>query len=444
MSRCSHARRLERAVCIGVAVGMTDATTVFAQRARDPQEISPNVGLFRLPAHRGAADALAGPEGFGFLSKDNKFGLLIHWLLQTELREQLGDTLDEAKSQSFSVRFAGVALTARFYERIRSELLVNFAGSTLSLSQAWLDADAAVWLHFKAGKFSDPVSFERINAGIFLPLVDTGLSSALLPSADTGVQAWGRFGDGLFEYNVAIVNGSTAGATADVDDDRYKDVAIRAITMPFLRGRASALRDWALGVGVIGGVHHGTPGAPQLPKLNTWGGLTYFAYRNDGSAAGSAVAAGASLRLVPQMSWHGGPVSAYAEYVRASDDVSGGQVHADAWEVVASTVLTGEDSVPLHYVIPAHDFDANQGRLGAVELTVSVGSLRIDAGRAANQVSRTAATRLARGVACGVNWYPNLGVRAMLDLSRTTLTPFAGAAPLPSETILVARLQVVL
>jgi hypothetical protein len=56
---------------------MADATKVFAQRAPDPQEISPNVGLFRLPAHRGAADALASPEGFGFLSKDNKFGLLI-------------------------------------------------------------------------------------------------------------------------------------------------------------------------------------------------------------------------------------------------------------------------------------------------------------------------------------------------------------------------------
>ena len=168
MSRCSRARRLEHAVCLGVAVGMTAPTPVFAQRARASQETSPNVGLFRLPAHRGAADALAGPEGFGFLSKDNK------------------------------------------------------------------------------------------------------------------------------------------------------------------------------------------------------------------------------------------------------------------------------------YVIPAHDFDASQGRLGAIELTVSAGSLSIDAGRAANQVSRTAATRLGRSGACGVNWYPNLGVRVMLDFSHTTLTPFTRAVSLPSESILVARLQVVL
>jgi hypothetical protein len=45
---------------------------------RDPQEASPNVGLFRLPATRGEAHAFAGLEGFGFLSKDNNFGMMIY------------------------------------------------------------------------------------------------------------------------------------------------------------------------------------------------------------------------------------------------------------------------------------------------------------------------------------------------------------------------------
>ena len=72
------------------------------------------------------------------------------------------------------------------------------------------------------------------------------------------------------------------------------------------------------------------------------------------------------------------------------------QVVQEAQDVVASAVPTGEDLVPLHYVVPTHDFDVTEGHLGAIEVTASVGSLRIDTGAAKNQLSPASATRLAR------------------------------------------------
>ncbi len=47
-------------------------------------------------------------------------------------------------------------------------------------------------------------------------------------------------------------------------------------------------------------------------------------------------------------------------------------------------------------------------------------------------------------VAAGLNWYPNLGVRVMLDGEHTSFVPVAGFASLPDETLVVGRFQVVL
>src|SRR5438552_7344989 len=92
----------------------------------DPQEPSPNVGLFRLPAGLNRAGALAGPEGFGVLSNGNDFGLMIHWIMQADARSQL-DGGAGAERLNFLVRYAGLALTVRLYQWIRSEMLVSFA-----------------------------------------------------------------------------------------------------------------------------------------------------------------------------------------------------------------------------------------------------------------------------------------------------------------------------
>lgn len=416
-----------------------------ASRAKDPQEINPNVGLFRLPAHRGSADALAGPEGFGFLSKDNDFGMMLHPVLEADARYQLGTLQNDADRSRFLVAFAGLALTARFYERIRSELLVSFSASTLFLAQAWLDVDIAPWLHVKLGQFPFPISFERTSSSIFFPLASADLASALLPSADTGAQLWGSVADSTLSYNLALVSGAVAGASGpQVDPDKH--VVGRVVVSPFANGRGpDGLAGLAVGIGASGGTHKGTAANPELPQLATWTGRAYFAYRSGTAPGATVTSSGETYRVVPQASWHAGPISAYTELARTQDHAGGSLVVSTAWATVVTAVLTGEHALPLHYVIPARNFNARTGSLGAFELAAGVGVLDVrDDGQLVARLAPTAAMRAARTYAVGLNWYPNLGVRVMLDAERTTFVPVATVPSFPDETLIVGRFQVVL
>jgi len=409
----------------------------FAAPSRaDPvasQEPDANVGLFRLPAHHGEADALAGREGFGVLSKDNAYGLMLHWVLQADGRD---DLCNRADPSTFLVCFAGVALAVRLDRRIRSELLVSFSESKLVLAEAWLDGDITEWLHLKAGKFHDPISLERATTSIFFPLVDADLVSALLPSVDTGVQGWGHAGARV-EYNLALVNGAVAGSVGDSDADASKDVVARVLVDPGA--------NLSIGLAASTGRHIGTVATPLLPRLATWAGRTYFAYRTGPTAGTTVVATGEDYRVVPQASWHAGPVSAYVEAVRTRDNVAGASVVSYAWSAVAAAVLTGEPAIPLHYVVPAHDLDVNAGHSGAFEPVAGAGSLDVrDAGQLAARVDPNAAMRGARMFAIGLNWYPDLNLRAMLDVEHTSFIAIAGFPQAPTETLVVGRFQIVL
>jgi phosphate-selective porin len=438
-----HTMRVAALLSAAIAAS-EDARADAAVAPRDPQESNPNVGLFRLPAHRGGADALAGPEGFGFLSKDNDFGMMLHPVLQADARYEPGAAVGDADRSKFLVAFAGLALTARFYERIRSELLVSFSAGAPLLSQAWLDVDVEPWLHLKVGEFPFPISFERSTASIFFPLVAADLPSALLPSVDTGAEIWGSVGASVLDYNLALVSGAVAGASGpQVDSD--KSVVGRVAVSPFAGGRGLlALAGLVLGVGASGGSHSGTQANPELPQLSTWAGQAYFGYRTGTAAGSSVVASGDTYRLVPQASWHAGPVSAYAELARTEDHASSALVVSTAWAAVVTAVVTGEGALPLHYVVPAHDFSLRAGHAGAFELVASGGSLDVrDEGQLTARISPTSAMRTARTYAVGLNWYPNLGVRVMLDAERTTFVAPSPFAALPDETLLVGRFQVV-
>jgi hypothetical protein len=51
---------------------------------------------------------------------------------------------------------------------------------------------------------------------------------------------------------------------------------------------------------------------------------------------------------------------------------------------------------------------------------------------------------LTRSVGGAVNWYPNLGVRVMVDAQHTTFEALPGTTPIADETLIVGRFQVVL
>jgi phosphate-selective porin len=431
----------KRAACalavLLVSGGSSSARGEESGPATGPQENDPNVGLFRLPARRGA-NALAGPEGFGFFSTDNRFGLMFHPLLQADADGELGRLLPGEDWSTFLARYAGLALTARIYDRFRYEMLVGFSESQLLLAQAWLDFEVTPWLHLRAGKFAFPISLERVTAPFFLPLVSVDLASSLLPSVDTGAAVWGRIGD-VFLYSLAVVNGATASVVGDIDPDSSKDVVGRVALTPFAIRGPELLRSLTVGVGGSGGSHRGTATSPQVLSLSTWGGVRYFGYQS------GVVSTGDTLRLVPQASWHSGPVSVYGELARTYDHVAGAGVTSSAWGAVATAVLTGERAAPLHAVVPARNLDLSRGHLGALELVAGGGALDVlDQGQLAARVDPKAAMRGGRMMAWGINWYPNASLRITVDLEHTWFVPLASLPALSYETLLVGRLQVVL
>jgi hypothetical protein len=136
----------------------------------------------------------------------------------------------------------------------------------------------------------------------------------------------------------------------------------------------------------------------------------------------TVVSTGLTYRLVPQISWHAGPYAAYGEFAFTSDEANGLRVASSAWSAVATAVLTGESALPLHYVIPRHALDLRAGHPGAIEIAMGVGSLDIrDDGQLATLVDPNAAMRGAR-LYTGVNWYPVVNVRAMVDIEHMTST----------------------
>jgi hypothetical protein len=209
-----------------------------------------------------------------------------------------------------------------------------------------------------------------------------------------------------------------------------------------LRTRVVAIRDLGVGFGGSVGEHQGTLSNPQLPKLQSWGGRTWFAFQNDGTQAGTVLADGLAYRLVPQMTWNARMVSAYAEYARTVDHVGGQQLAAQAWSAVVAVVPTGEDSIPLHYVVPRHNLDLHERWFGALEIVGSAGGLYLDA--PASLMSPVAAAQRVQSYAGGLNWYPTMAVRVMLDLEYTRLLPTPQLATAPDELLFVGRLQLVL
>jgi phosphate-selective porin len=177
----------------------------------------------------------------------------------------------------------------------------------------------------------------------------------------------------------------------------------------------------------------------------SWGGHAYLSYRVGSTPETTIVATAQTYRLVPQVSWHAGSFSAYTELARTIDHAGGALIVSTAWAVVLTAVLTGERALPLHYVVPDHNFSARSGHIGALEIVAGGGVLNVhDNGELATRLSPAAAMHAARMLTLGLNWYPNLGVRVMVDVERTTFSPIATALTFPDETLIVCRFQVVL
>jgi len=386
----------------------------------------------------------AGQDGFTLRSADGAFALKLRGYLQLDGRFYLDD--DERRAtDSFVVRRARPIVEGTLWKIFDFRLMPDFGGGSSTLQDAYVEGRFHPALRLRAGKFKPPLSLERLQSATDIGFVERGTPSQLAPARDLGVQLGGELAGRRLEYQVGVFNGSVDGGSADSAAADGKELAGRVVWQPLRSadGAAPAI-DFGIGVAASRGDAAGTVAAPGLPSFRTGGNQTFFTYRSDGTAAGTAIADGDHTRLIPQGWFHTGPFGALFERARGEQrvrrDTFDAQLRSEAWLAQASWVLTGERS-GFRGVEPAHPW--GQGGHGAWQLAVRYAELSVDRRAFPVFADPARAARQSRLVALALSWYPVRGVRWMLDAGLTVFDGgAANGADRADERALLTRFQI--
>jgi phosphate-selective porin OprO/OprP len=287
---------------------------------------------------------------------------------------------------------------------------VDLAGGNVQVRDAYFDTRFSDAFRVRFGKAKAPVSYERLILVSNIIFVERGMTTAVAPDRDVGVQVLGDFAGTVVSYTAALTNGVVDGASADADANDGKDIAARLVVRPFVRTGGGRLA--GLGVAIAGntGIQAGA-----LPSFPSPGRQTFYSYAG-------AVASGRRTRWSPQAFYYRGPFGGYAEYVQSTNGVQKAGVVDDvdhrAWQAVASWVVTGEAAGERN-VRPRINFDPPSRHFGALQLAVRFQGLSVSRNAFARGFTASGASRAARSWTVGANWYLNPFVKWNLNFDRT-------------------------
>lgn len=385
-----------------------------------------------------------GKEGFSLRSADGAFALKLRGYLQLDGRFYADDAARRAVD-TFVVRRARPIVEGTLWRIFDFRIMPDFGGGTSALFDGYVEGRFNKYLRVRAGKFKPPLGLERLQSATDLALVERAAPTSLAPQRDVGVQVAGEALDGRLEYQVGAFNGSIDGAMADSAASDGKDLAARFFWQPFRNpdGTPPAV-DLGIGLAASRGDQSGNATAPGLPSFRTAGNQTFFSYRADGTAAGTAIADGQRSRLLPQGWFYVGRFGALFEYTRSEQRVRRDQVERDleneAWQAQLSWVLTGERN-SFRGVEPRHPWGA--GGHGALILAARYSVLTIDPAAFPQFADPSRSASEQRLCSLGLSWNLARGVRWMVDGG---ITKFDGGAPggsdRPDEKAVLTRFQI--
>lgn len=425
---------------VQVSLGATPAS------AAQPEPIATSAAKVVAPlAAPPPALVTLGPKGFNAQTADGRFGFNIRFPFMFDGKATLNNNLPK-NGDAFNPRFFGPIFSATLYKNVTGKLIVGFADKSVTVVNAWLDVQAHKLLHLRVGKVLSPLSLERATLPLKIVLLEHGLASTLLPISEFGPMLWGATDNKVFEYSAMLSNGAPANQHYEVDQDSGKDGIGRVFLRPFASLDLPLLAGLGLGFGGSYGVHRGNAANPLTGNARTLGGRTFFStVVNPTDPTATAFANGRVVRLVPQASYVAGPLSVYAEYIRATERLSTGSttktVTHHAYHAVGSLVLTGEKALLLDIVSPKRPFDLSTGSLGAFELVGRFEHIDYDSQLFPTFANPNVAAKSATAYGGGLNWIPTDVVRLMLNFEHTQFTAAQGAQKLRSENLVGARLQ---
>lgn len=412
----------------------------LGQRPRDPAR---EVELERQEAAPKPVVAL-GEEGFAVKTADGAFAIKLRALLQVDGLFFGGDQ-GGADRDTFQVSRARPILEATAWRIFDFRFMPEFGAGATSIQDAYVEARLAPAAKLRVGKFRPPVGLERLQSAADLTFVARALPTNLVPNRDIGVQLAGDLASGRVGYAVGLFNGTADGASADAEVGGDPEAAARLFLRPFAARDGDPGPDLGIGLAATYGDETGTPAATGLPRYRSSGQQTFFAYRSDGTAAGTAIAAGRRFRLAPQGWFYAGPFGALAEWTRARQEVArDGEARTlshESWQITLSWVATGERA-SYAGVRPDRPFRIGGPGRGAVILSLRVHGLAIDPDAFPDFAAPERSAREAMAIGVGVSWDLARRIRLMLDGERTEFTGGAAqGADRASESALFLRCQ---
>ncbi len=467
------------------------------------QELSQQVKVLQRKGELNAEEAASAKKdapivsaterGFGIKSADGNFELRLRGQIQTDARFYPGHdgySSGNGSAASPAVSAPDTALLKQFRPILQGTvagkydflLTPDFGGGKTIVQDAYVDARFTPSAQVKVGKQKTPFGLERLQGDADGKFIERGLTNNLVPNRDIGVQLHGSLADTKVDYASGVFNGVIDGnssdsfTNSDTDNNIDKEIVARIFATPF-KDSPGVLQ--SLGLGLAGtysdfkgsgaGVNATTAQSvseSNLPSFRTnLGQLSFFKYRT--AAAGAATgtfADGERVRWSPQAYYYTGPFGLFGEYVAVDQEVSrtnGGvkrsnKLKNDAWQIVGSWVLTGEEAGYTN-PIPKRPFNfANGTGIGAWEVVARYSELNIDdnafsprGGSQANSYADPrASAKQASAWAAGINWYLNRNLKIALDYEETRFdggwTNAAGTSfeDRPTEKVVSSRLQI--
>jgi phosphate-selective porin OprO/OprP len=362
-------------------------------------------------AQTAAPPSMAGwQDGFYLQSANGDYRLQVSVLLQADGRFKIDDPQDHVIS-TFTFRRIRPILQGRIASFFDFYFNPDFAGAIVNIRDAYVDTRFSPAFRIRVGKGKAPFGLERLHSASYLTFVERSLPTAVAPDRDVGVQVLGDLAGNVVSYVAGVFNGVADGQSAEVDTNDSKDVVGRVIVRPFVKDMTRPLA--GLGLALAGS--SGTQPV-ALPSFQSSGRQTFFSY--DPAAVGEGV----RNRISPQGFYAYKSVWTFGEYIRSVGTVKKNGVGADiaheSWVLAASVVLTGEAAGD-HGVRLRNVFDPGKHTWGALQLTGRYHVLAVDRKAVTLGLASRGASREAKALTIGANWYLNPYVKWAFNFERT-------------------------
>jgi phosphate-selective porin len=303
----------------------------------------------------------------------------------------------------------------------------------LSEKTAWRDvyvrARITKAFSLQAGHFKLPFGYEELTGETDLDFIYRSLAARVLsPGRDVGMMVDGRSHDRRIEYQAGYFTRDGDNARTSQTEGGRDAFAGRVVFTPFASSG---------GVTTLASLHIGAD--TSTSHLDSRLGLRGRTVLGDGIFFDRSFVNGRRQRIGADLSWAGGPLSFWSEYVWDSDQRLGmgfngddlPSVRAHAWYAAGTWALTGERKhgriEPRHQLL--------DGGIGALELVARLETLRFaDASFPGEEFGFPATSKVSanrdRVATIGLNWYVNHYLKVQGDLIRESVAdPQRSPAP---------------